>query len=152
MCNYKIPHYIKFKSYLLDLLKLFDGQVVFHCQVDHSCMVSSIKWFHTTQDNDTKTLVKVTPSWHPQIGILICIFIHIHIFIHTRMHLYPYPYPHQHLSPCSRPEREIPCKCASIALQKFQLIQKFGRYNIFMHIYYITYRLFAFSHGMSGRF
>ena len=36
-------------------------QVVFLCQVDYTCMVSSIKWFHTTPDNITVTLIKV--SW-----------------------------------------------------------------------------------------
>ena len=48
-----------------DKLKICHVQVVFHCQVDHSCMVSSIKWFHTTQDNYTRTLVKVTQLDHP---------------------------------------------------------------------------------------
>ena len=31
----------------------------FLCAVDHSCMVSSIKWFHATPDNLTITLIKV---------------------------------------------------------------------------------------------
>lgn len=33
-------------------------RVLFHCQVDHSCMVSSIKWFHATRENSTLTLIK----------------------------------------------------------------------------------------------
>lgn len=33
-------------------------KVLFHCQVDHSCMVSSIKWFHATHENGTLTLIK----------------------------------------------------------------------------------------------
>jgi len=33
-------------------------KVLFHCQVDHSCMVSSIKWFHGPPDNSTMTLIK----------------------------------------------------------------------------------------------
>ena len=34
-------------------------QAEFLCAVDHSCMVSSIKWFHATPDNLTITLIKV---------------------------------------------------------------------------------------------
>ena len=29
------------------------------CQVDYTCMVNSIKWFHTTPDNITTTHIKV---------------------------------------------------------------------------------------------
>merc|ERR1719205_532982 len=34
----------------------------FLCAVDHSCMVSSIKWFHATPDNLTITLIKTAAS------------------------------------------------------------------------------------------
>merc|ERR1719442_400977 len=34
----------------------------FLCAVDHSCMVSSIKWFHDTPDNLTITLIKTAAS------------------------------------------------------------------------------------------
>ena len=41
-------------------------QVEFLCQVDYTCMVNSINWFHTTPDNITTTHIKV--------GIILGIF------------------------------------------------------------------------------
>ena len=34
-------------------------KVSFTCLVDHSCLVNSIKWFHTPLDNTSTTLIKV---------------------------------------------------------------------------------------------
>ena len=42
--------------------EIFVYQAEFLCAVDHSCMVSSIKWFHATPDNLTITLIKVGTS------------------------------------------------------------------------------------------
>merc|ERR1719410_3068333 len=35
-------------------------KVEFDCDVDYTCMVNSIRWFHTTPDNTTTTQLKVT--------------------------------------------------------------------------------------------
>ena len=34
-------------------------QVTFTCDVDYTCMVNSIRWYHTTPDNTTTTQLKV---------------------------------------------------------------------------------------------
>lgn len=34
-------------------------KVQFHCDVDYSCLVNSIRWYHTTPDNETTTQIKV---------------------------------------------------------------------------------------------
>ena len=34
-------------------------QVQFHCDVDYSCLVNSIRWYHTTPDNISTTQIKV---------------------------------------------------------------------------------------------
>merc|ERR1719245_995236 len=34
-------------------------KVEFDCDVDYTCMVNSIRWFHTTPDNTTTTQLKV---------------------------------------------------------------------------------------------
>eukprot|EP00090_Calanus_glacialis_P013070 TRINITY_DN21686_c0_g1_i1.p1 TRINITY_DN21686_c0_g1~~TRINITY_DN21686_c0_g1_i1.p1 ORF type:complete len:171 (-),score=33.22 TRINITY_DN21686_c0_g1_i1:37-549(-) len=46
-------------------------QVSFTCLVDHSCLVNSIKWFHTPLDNTSTTLIKTARSiGHPHIHII----------------------------------------------------------------------------------
>ena len=35
-------------------------QVEFNCDVDYTCMVNSIRWYHTTPDNLTTTQLKVS--------------------------------------------------------------------------------------------
>ena len=47
MLNYLILYYF----YML--------QVQFHCDVDYSCLVNSIRWYHTTPDNISTTQIKV---------------------------------------------------------------------------------------------
>ena len=58
----KITFQSKFLSKMINDYKIneiFVHQAEFLCAVDHSCMVSSIKWFHATPDNLTITLIKV---------------------------------------------------------------------------------------------
>ena len=70
-------------------------QVQFHCDVDYSCLVNSIRWYHTTPDNETTTQIKVQSSlgagnhgissrwfafpsfWSPSLNISVCFVVEV---------------------------------------------------------------------------